>query len=256
MRPARLVILLLTVWLALPAGAAELDPARLEAARAASAEFMKLAREAPPRLSDPAARPVIETVFYSADLAELPELPFSANVPIGERMRIGLQAALVYILAGTGVAPGRQAPDDPELKPLIADNVARFAPEIGLYYDLRITVQAATLQTVFDLLKTMDRTRRNQPNVVRGVAQVRRGAAEAVSGVLESMADARLSDGWRLDRLARLALIAPKLPGFLPEEQIEALRVLALEAAMSASGPQVVEGLEGLAATLAGEPAR
>lgn len=257
-------IFALAAWtvLALPAApfaaAAGLDPARLEAARAASAEFMAMAAGArssgePPRLTDPAARPLIEAVFYSDDLAKLPALPFSANVPIGERMRIGLQAALVYILAGTGLPQGREAPDDPALKSEIAANVARFAPEIGLFYDLRITVQAATLQTVFDLLDTMGPSRRMQPNVVRGVAQVRRGAAEAVTGVLETMADARMSDAWRRDRLVRLSLLAPKLPGFLPEEQAAELAALARKAAEAASDAEVAAGLRGLARTLGDE---
>lgn len=239
--------------LATGAWAQGLDPAKLEAARAASAQFMALAQDArqngnPPRLADPEARPLIEAVFDGSDLAALPELPFSANKPIGERMRIGLQAALVYILAGTGVAAGREAPDDPALKPRISANIARFAPEIGLYYDLRLVVVASTLQTVVDFIAAMSPDQRRQPHVMAALAQVRNGAAEAVAGILETMSDKRMSDAWRGERLPRLMLVAPRLRGFLPGEQAQTLGEQARKAAAGLGDAGIRQGLEDFAA--------
>jgi hypothetical protein len=246
----------LTLGIALAGAAqAQVDAGKVEPARKAAAQFTSMAAGShstgkPPRESDPAVRQLLGAVYDARDIDAAKNVPFTAVQGLSQRMQIGTQVAIIYMLAGTNVTDLSKAAEDPSLGDKINVNTVEFAPEFGRYFDFQLKVQGAIIDAVLVRIAT------SKPDDLKrmesGIADVRSGSHRAVAGIIETMALNGLTDEWLRARVPALSAIAPKLTKFLQPDQKAQLRELTLQVAAVTDEPQVKKALEDFAGKVAG----
>src|SRR4029079_11569854 len=113
-------ILTVLAALAAPCGAAQaLDQAKIDNVTKAADSFAALAKDSfksgkPPRLSDPAAKPLLETLFNTKDLDGKPQ-PWSDIDKLHEWTVALTKVGVIYYLAGTGTDNPSVVAGDPDM---------------------------------------------------------------------------------------------------------------------------------------------
>jgi len=233
---------------ALASGSAKaLDAAKAQAITRAADSYLSLAKDSArtgrvPRQTDATAKPLLDLVFDVSALQE-PKPVESADIPhLSSWLGAVIKVGGVFLLAGTG-ASGNAVPKDPKARDIIDGNIGRFAQEIGRYVDAQTSIQAALIEAMTGLLWGAPREQLEQANVRDGVAQLRNGLAQSLSGILLMLANDGLSDEWRRARLPALASVAAKAAQFLLPEDVRALHDTALVVAGKMADPTVKAGL-------------
>ena len=237
------------------ASAAQVDVAKMKAAKQAADQFLALAKGSEtsgrvPRQSDPKVKPLLDKVFNNAALGS-ETLPLGESGKIGELLANGNRVGMAYFLAGTGTTEPDKLASDPQALQRADRNVTEFAPEIGHWFDFQIGIQNAIAESVLVFLSSASKEVLERPNVKSGLGDVRGGLARSLSGIFQTMSAEGLNDAWRRDRLAALAVIAPKASKLLTPEDASALQSQATELAETVRDPTVQAGLKKLAATIA-----
>lgn len=243
-------------WLA-GSAAAEIDPAKLPAAKTAAARFLALAKDSEtsgqlPRDSDPAAKPLLDAVFDASDVGTGRAVSFQELTPLSERMVTGAKVGTAYMLAGTGAPDLGALAQDPQADEKVNRNVIRFAPEMGRFFDFQLRIQAAIVEAVLARIATARPGDAATPTFQNGIAQIRRGSLRTVASVIETLAVDGLSDDWRRARLPALAAVGPRLAQFLQPDQKAELQKLVAACADVMSNTQVKQGLQAFGRTVAG----
>src|SRR3954470_5987390 len=143
-------ILTVLAALAAPCSIAQaqtLNAAKIDSINKAADSFLARAKDSqttgqPPRYSDPAVKPLLDTVFNTKDIEGKPT-PWSAVPLLQDWNRAALKVGLVYYLAGTGTDDASIVSKDPQKTQKANSNTAAFAPEFGRYYDAQLRIHAA-----------------------------------------------------------------------------------------------------------------
>jgi hypothetical protein len=233
-----------------------LDAGKVATISQASASFEAMAKGShetgkPPRLADPAVKPLLDLVFDTSELDKLGRQPMSKLGEINNWALAVIKVGFVYILSGTGVSDFSKLTNDPKTTQKIEENTVEFQDEIGRFYDAQLRLQTAMIDTVHQFLTTGSRSEIDKPNVKSGVAQIRAGCAQTISGVLTTFPTAGLTEQWKRERIPALQGIAPIAARFLLPEDVRALRETALDVAGKMTDPTVKAGLTAFADTIA-----
>lgn len=241
------------------ARAATIDPARVAAVEKAAAAFLALAKDSyktgqPPRQTDPAVKPLLDTVFNTAGINDNGALPLGDFDKLQSWTLQMVKVGSVYLLAGTGIQdPTQIGSIDQQQQAQIAKNTAAFAPEIGRYFDAQIDLERALIDAVDAEMKAHpDEFQSAQKQ--GAVAKIKGGVKQSIAGALSTFQTAGISASWMNDRLRTLAPIAPSLATSLADQDRRDLAELARQTAAKIDDREVKSGLESFAKTVQGAP--
>jgi hypothetical protein len=189
-------------------------------------------------------------VLDTTEIQSGPAQPMSALSDLGKWSLAVLKVGLVYTFAGSGVTDVAAIPNDPEVIKTINANAAKFAPEMGRYFDAQMWLQGAVMDTVTVYLSSASQSELDRPNIKSGVAQIRSGNTQSINGVITSLNADGVADTWRRDRVAVLAAIAPKAAKFLFPDDLRVLSGSAIAVAGELSDPDLKAALTSVAAAL------
>jgi hypothetical protein len=257
---ARLLLFVLGLGAALGSGTpatAQFDSAKLPAAKQAAASLADRSKGSEktgeaPRVTDPATKRLLDAAFDVRDVEKATTIPFQALTPLSERMLLGTQVGVIYMLAGTGSSDINQFAADPDAATKINLNVIKYPDEMGRYFDFAVTIQGAIAQTVQGYMSSAKPAELARPNFQSGLADVRGGGARTISGAIETLAVNGLTNEWIRARLIPLKAAAPKFKAFLLADQKEELRKLALACADVTDDAQAKKDLQDFAGVIGG----
>lgn len=215
---------------------AEIDARKLPAAKEAVASFVARANGSEktgevPRMTDPAIKKLLDTIFDTSDIAATKAIPFQSLTSLSDRMLAGNQVGVTYMLSGTGSSDLGQLGNDAGAADKINLNVVKYPDEMGRYLDFTVTMQATIAEVVQNFMNGAKPADLARPNFQSGLADIRGGATRSVSGALQTLAINGLTDEWIRARLIAIAAAAPKLKAFLLADQKEELRKMAIAVA-------------------------
>jgi hypothetical protein len=254
MRRCLQLFALASILVASSSGAHALDAGKVEAITKAADAFVTLAKDShttgrPPRQSDAAAKPLLDTVFDTREINR-------GRVPWGQLLTLNnwnlavIKVGLVYMLAGTGAEDLAALNNKPEAVAKVDRNTVEFAPELGRYFDAQLRLQGAIMDTVQEFLRTAQRAQLDNPQFKSGVGQIRSGVAQTITGMLGTFTVEGTTDDWRRARLLVANAIAPKAARFLPAEEKGSVCAAALEVAGQMTDAKVKARLAAFAKTL------
>jgi hypothetical protein len=193
-----------------------------------------------PRQSDPAAGPLLDTVFDVDLLRSKPTLSDADLPALGEWSGAGAKVGRIYILAGTGATEIAEAAGNSQTLEQADRNTALYAPEIGRYMDEQLLIQGA----IAEIVAAADGGARS------GIDDIRSGMASTMTGVLTSFATAGIDNDWRLQRVVTLTAVAPSAAKLLLREQCSDLREASARLGQTSHDPAIRAALEGFKAAL------
>ncbi len=219
-----------------PAPAATAIDTASAAAHQAADQFAALAKGAettgkPPRLTDAAAGPLLNTIFTTTPLVG-PTPPFSEIGPVSDWMLSIARTGQVYVLAGTGVTDISKATS--AINAQAGQNVATFAPELARYIDAEVAVTGVEADMVSQFVAANPDAMKD-PTRADGLKKTRDGVAQIVDSVLLTVAADGPTDDWKKARVQALIAIIPKVGKLLPADQNQAAQQLAQQAASAVS---------------------
>jgi hypothetical protein len=235
--------------------------ARLTAIKQAADDFLTIAKGSetsgqPPRESDPKVKALLDTVFDTAVLNTAQPLPQGDLDNLNEWLSQGLRVATIYIFAGAGYSEYSQvgkldAAAQQKLGQQVAHNTVAFAPEMGRYMDAQLYILGAIAWCMSaDLTSEPDEYKSTQAQ--NGLAKIRNGVVQTLTGVLTTLPMDGLSDTWRRDRLGVLTAITPKVVAFLLPDQRKTVHDTAVQVAAQMTDATVKNGLNDFARTVGG----
>jgi hypothetical protein len=233
---------------------AQVDTAKLAAAKQAADEFLALAKGsettgAMPRQSDPKAKALLDRVFDRAALgAGVP--PIQDSGKFGELLNNGNRIGFAYMLAGSGQTDLAKLADDQKAMEQAEKNMSAFAPEIGRWFDYQLAIQGKIADSTFAFLASAKNEVLERPQVKQGLGNVRQGLARSLAGVFQTMAADGLDDDWRKDRLVALTEIAPSAAKLVTVEDAKELQRQANALAEAVGDPGLKAGLRKFGETI------
>ena len=242
-----------------PYGMAEaqtLDAARIARINTATESFLALAKDShttgkPPRYSDPAVKPLLDTVLDTKQIESGKPLPWSDVQKLTDWSQAATKVGLVYYLAGTGTKDLNVVAKDPTLTQKANQNTVIFAPEFGRYYDAQINLQSALIDTASAQVLAATPEQRKDPEFRKTLNNISDGAAKSVIGLLHTFVLEGLPADWLFLRVALLLKITPKAAKFLAPDDRQLLRNAAAEAATQIKDPDVKSGVNAIARAFA-----
>ena len=247
------VVLFALGWAAISGGAAlAFDAGTAAAIDKAADAFVALAGDSAntgkaPRQTDPAAKPLLDRVLDTSEIQQGVQ-PISELGNLSKWTLAVVKVGTIYTLAGTGMTKIEAVPNDPAVIEKLNHNAVVFPPEMGRYYDATMWLEGAIIDTVTVYLSKaspaeLERTK-------NGVAQIRAGARQAFEGVITTLPTNGIADEWRSERLAVLAVIAPRAAKFLLPEDLRQLSDAAKATAAQMTDPEVKSALSQIATVL------
>lgn len=242
-----------------PYGMAEaqtLDAARIAKINAATESFLALAKDShttgkPPRYSDPAVKPLLDTVLDTKQIESGKPLPWSDVQKLTDWSQAATKVGLVYYLAGTGTKDLNVVAKDPKLTEKANQNTITFAPEFGRYYDAQINLHSAMIDTASAQILAATPEQRKDAEFRKTLNDISDGAAKSVIGLLHAFVLEGLPDEWQFLRVALLLKMTPKAAKFMAPDDRKLLRNAAAEAATQIKDPDVKSGVNAIARAFA-----
>lgn len=226
-----------------------------KAAQGAADQFLALAKASttsgqPPRQTDPAAGPLLDTVFNTGVL----QAPPSADDldAINDWLASSLKVGQVYMMAGTGLTDLSAADATAQAK--VGQNVVAYAPEFGRFVDAELTIEGAEATSVVAYLAANPDATKN-PTSAAGFDKARGGITETAQGILQTISGPGLPNDWREARARSLLAFAPHAAALLTDAQKQALAAAASQAAQGSDDPQLAPLLNQFAAAIGAKPA-
>jgi hypothetical protein len=237
--------------------AAQIDSRKLPAAKEAAVSLAERAKGSEntgqmPRVSDPAVKKLLDVIFDTSDIAAAKNIPFDSLTTLSDRLQVGNQIGVIYMLSGTGSTDLAKIATEAGAADKINLNVVKYPDEMGRYLDFTVTIEAALAEVVQTYLASAKPADIARPNFQSGVGHIRSGATRSVSGALETLAINGLTDEWIRARLVAISSAAPKLKNFLLAEQKEELRKMATAVADVTDDAQAKKALQDFARVIAG----
>jgi hypothetical protein len=242
-----------------PYGMAEaqtLNAARIANINTATESFLALAKDShttgqPPRYSDPAVKPLLDTVLDTKQIESGKPLPWSDVQKLTDWSKAATKVGLVYYMAGTGTTDLNVIAKDPKLTQKANQNTVTFAPEFGRYYDAQINLHAALIDTASAQILAATPEQRKDPEFRKALNNISDSAAKSVIGLLHTFVLEGLPDEWQFLRVALLLKITPKAAKFMAPDDRQVLRNAAAEAATQIKDPDVKSGVNAIARAFA-----
>ena len=200
-----------------------------------------------PRQTDPAVKPLLDRILDTSELQHGVQ-PVSELGALGKWALAIVKVGTIYTLAGSGIAKLEAVPNDPAIIEKLNHNAVVFPTEMGRYYDATMWIEGAIIDTVALFL-----SKASQADIERtkaGIAQIRAGAVQSIVGVITTLPTNGIADDWRRQRLAVLAVIAPRAAKFLPAEDLRQLSEVAKTTAAQMTDPEVKSALSQIATIL------
>jgi hypothetical protein len=254
-----LQILTAIAALTAPYGMAEaqtLDAARIANINTATESFLALAKDShttgqPPRYSDPAAKPLLDTVLDTKQIESDKPLPWSDVQKLNDWSKAATKIGLVYYLAGTGTKDVNVVAKDRKLTQKANQNTITFAPEFGRYYDAQIKLHSAMIDTASAQVLAATPEQRKDPEFRKTLNNISDAAAKSVIGLLHTFVLEGLPEDWQLMRVALLLQMTPQAAKFMAPDDRQMLRNAAAEAATQIKNPDVKSGVNAIARAFA-----
>lgn len=236
--------------------ACALNATTIQIVSTAADTFVALSKDAAasgnaPRQSDQTVADLLDLVLDTSVVQKGPVPPISELEQTNAWLLAALKVGVVYMYAGTGSTDVATLPNTPEAAARVEQNVIKFAPEMGRYYDAASTLSGSLMETLSAFAATATKEQLDRPQVKSGFAGMRSSAVQFIGGELSALTIQGLDDNWRLERLRVLAALAPKAAKFLLPDQLQALRELATSVAGQMTGAPVKAGLLSFAAAMA-----
>jgi hypothetical protein len=248
-------------WLiALVAGAGAAEAAGFDAAKIAdltkaTGAFVALGKDAyqtgkPPRQTDPKVKQLLDTILDTSALSD-PSLSFAQFLDVNNWLLDVVKVGLVYVTAGTGLADFLNTPTvTSEQQAQMNANVIAFAPEMGRYYDAQLAVSKAEIDLVVAELAAHPDPYKSGTKA-QGVAEMRAGLTQTISGVLETFQLPGIDPGWLEDRIPALRALTPSAAKFLDPDQKRQLHDLAVKVGAASSDDAIKTGMNAVAQAIA-----
>ena len=165
---------------------AQIDSRKLPAAKEAAALFAERAKGSEktgevPRMTDPAMKKLLDAMLDVSDIVAAKAIPFASLSTVSERMLIGNQVGVSYMLSGTGSADLAKLANEPGAGDKINLNVVKYPDEMGRYLDFTVTMQGAIAEVVQTYMSSAKPADLARPNFQSGLADIRGGATRSVS---------------------------------------------------------------------------
>jgi hypothetical protein len=247
-----LPILTVLAALAAPCGTAQaLDQAKIDSVKKAADSFTALAKDSfksgkVPRLSDPAAKPLLDTMFNTKDIEGKPQ-PWTDVTKLHEWTVALTKVGVVYYLAGTGTDNPSVVASDPKMTERANQNSITYAAEFGRYYDAQLHLYGAMIDSAMAQMQAATPDERRDQQFRTLLNNISDGAANAMTGVLHTLALGGLPDDWLLLRTVALLDIAPKAAKFMAPDDRNQLKNAAVEAAGLIKNTDVQSGVNTIA---------
>jgi hypothetical protein len=232
---------------------AQVDAAKMNAAKQAADEFLALAKGAEttgvmPRQSDPKTKALLDRVFDRAALGR--GVPPIQDAKFGELLNNGNRIGFAYMLAGSGQTDLSKLADDQKAMEQAEKNMSAFAPEIGRWFDYQLAIQGKIADSTLAFIASAKKDVLERPQVQSGLGNVRQGLARSLSGVFQTMAADGLDDGWRRDRLIALTEICPSAAKLVTAEDAKELQRQATALSEAVKDPNLKAGLKKFGETI------
>ncbi len=190
--------------------------AATDAAAKAAASFATLAKDSAttgkvPRLTDPAAAPVINAVF-NVEVLKGKTLGEGDLKPLSDWSLAAVNVGNTYILAGTGVTDPTKIDDKAATR--INENTVAYAEELGRYLDAQLVLQSS-------LARIAAAKKASAPQ--SALDQMASGLTQLTSGAIETLATDGLTPAWRQARVDAMTVAAPSIALLLKAEQCRSL---------------------------------
>jgi hypothetical protein len=230
-------------------------PAAAAAAIAAEPKFEALAAGSSqvgghaPRLTDPAAGPLLEAIFNTKVLATAAPPKFDNIDPVENWLKASIKAGQVFILAGTGATDPHQVADNEDLQVAVAHNMSGYAPEVGRYFDTQIGLMNLQLRSVSAELAANPAIAQT-PGGQRGLTNIRAGTLQSAGGAVTALITPGLTDEWRIARMGPLIAMAPAAAKMLTPEQKAQLAGIAKEVSDNSESAELKAKLAAFAAAV------
>jgi hypothetical protein len=249
----RLQILTVLATLVAPCGMAQaLDAARIDGINKAADAFVTLAKDSgktgkPPRLNDVAAKPLLNTVFNTKEIEGGKPLPYDQIKLLYDWHQAAFRAGLVYYLAGTDSDDPVVVAKDPKLTLRANQNTATFAPEFGAYYDAKIRIFTAMVDSAAAQLAVATPEQMKDPEFQKTINGVGEGMTRAILGVLGTFVLDGMPDDWLLLRTAMLLDVTTKAAKFISPDDRKRVQNAAFEVSEQIKNPDVKSGVNAIA---------
>ena len=229
---------------------------KIDSIKKATESFLVLAKDAdttgkPPRYSDPAVKPLLDTILNTKDLEGGKPLPWASVQMLHEWNQATQKVGLIYYLAGTGTTDPLAVSKDPQKIIKANSNTAAFAYEFGRYYDAQMRILGAMIDSAIAQTATITPEQRKDPVLRRILNNISDDTARAVTGLLGTFVLDGLQDDWMLLRVVALLEITPKAAKFLAPDDRSQLKNAAAEVAEHVSNPDVKGGINAIARAFA-----
>lgn len=247
-----LPILTLLALLGVPCGTAlALDQAKIDSVKKASDSFVALAKDSfktgkVPRLSDPAAKPLLETLFNTKDIEGKPQ-PWADVNKLHEWTVALTRVGVIYYLAGTGTDNPSVVAGDPKMTQRANQNSLTYAAEFGRYYDAQLRLYGAMIDAATAEVAKATAEEKKDPQFRTLLTNISDGTAKSMTGVLHTLSLEGLPDDWLLLRTVALLDIAPKAAKYLAPDDKYQMKNAAAEAAELIKNPDVKSGVNTIA---------
>ena len=185
----------------------------------------------PPRYSDPAVKPLLDTVLDTKQIESGKPVPWSDVQKLTDWSKAATRIGLVYYLAGTGTKDLNVVANDPKLTQKANQNTVTFAPEFGRY--LRCPNQSAIRNDRRSVGADPAATpeQRKDPEFRKTLNNISDDAAKSVIGLLGTFVLEGLPDEWQFRPRRLLLEMTPKAAKFMAPDDRQLLRNAAAEAA-------------------------
>ena len=234
------------------AGAQTLDAAKIASIDKAADGFVALAKDAittgkPPRETDRAAKPLLDTVFDTRAIEGDNRVPWS-DLKLLEQWNIAVtRVGVMYYLAGTGKNDLGAASQDPAAIAKATQNTVTFAPEYGRYLDAQIKIHSALVSTAIAQMAAVTPEQAKDEEFKKTLNSISDATAEVMTGVLGGMALDGMTDAWLLGRVVPLLEITPKAARFLAPDDRLKVKTVAAAVADRIQHPDVKGGVNAIA---------
>lgn len=250
-----LQFLVIVAALAAPCGVAQaqmLDAAKIAGITQAADAFMALAKDShttgkPPRQTDAAAKPLLDTVFDTKDIEGDKPLPWS-EIKLLEQWNAAItKVGLVYYLAGTGAADLDALAKNPQAMAKASENTVNFAPEYGRYADAQIRIHSALISSAMAQMAAATPEQAKDAAFRTTLNAISDATSEVLTGLLGSMSLDGMTDAWLLGRVVVLLEITPKAAKFMAPDDRQRVRTVAAAVAERMKNPDVRSGMNAVA---------
>ncbi len=246
-----LQVLTFMAAIAAPSGIAQaqtLTAAKIDSVNKAADSFVALAKDShttgkPPRYSDAAAKPLLDTVFNTKDIEGGKPLPWSSIQSLSEWNRAVVKVGLIYYLAGTGTTDLKLVGKDPKVILKATRNMVAFAPEMGRYSDAQVRIHFAMVEAGAAQAAASTPEERKDATFKATLNSISDGTAATITGLLGNFVIEGLPDEWLLSRVVILLDITTKTAKFLAPEDRHQVRNAAATAADHVKNPDVKSAL-------------